>query len=94
MRNDNYYAYIMASISRVIYVGVTNDLERRVSEHKSGEGSVFTSRYRCRKLVWYERFGDVRQAIECEKRIKGWDRARKLALIEAENPHWMDRGEA
>ena len=80
----------MASISRVIYVGVTNDLERRVSEHKSGEGSVFTSRYHCKKLVWYEWFRDVRYAIQCEKRIKGWDRAKKLALIEAENLHWMD----
>ena len=86
----NYYVYIMASMSRVIYVGVTNNIERRTAEHKSGCVEGFTKQYHCTKLVWYEWFRDIRQAIECEKRIKGWTRAKKVALIEAMNPGWVD----
>ena len=86
----NYYVYIMASISRVLYIGVTNDLERRVSEHKSGTFEGFTRMYRCKRLVWYEMFRDIRQAIECEKRLKGWLREKKIALIEELNPNWAD----
>jgi putative endonuclease len=86
----NYYVYIMASISRVIYVGVTNNIERRCAEHKSGCIEGFTKTYHCTKLVWYEWFRDIRQAIACEKRIKGWARRKKVALIEAMNPRWCD----
>jgi putative endonuclease len=84
----------MSSLSRVLYVGVTNDLERRVSEHKSGATPRFTSRYRVNRLVWYDTFTDVNQAIEAEKRIKGWVRAKKVALIDSMNPGWKDLSEA
>ena len=78
----------MASPSRVLYTGVTNDLERRVAEHKAGVGGQFTRRYHVTRLVHCEAFSDVRDAIEREKRVKGWRRARKIELIETGNPDW------
>ena len=85
-----YYVYILANRSRTLYTGVTNDLEHRVRQHKSGVGSEFTKRYRITRLVYYESFTEVTQAIEWEKRIKGWVRAKKIALIQARNEHWSD----
>src|SRR5690242_2054848 len=85
-----YYVYIMGSISRVLYVGVTNDLRRRVGEHKTGEVDGFTKRYNVNRLVHFEATGDVRAALEREKELKGWRRSRKIALIEKENPGWRD----
>jgi putative endonuclease len=85
-----YHVYIMASASRVLYVGVTGDLLRRVLEHKQKRVPGFTSRYRATELVYFEPFGDVRVAIAREKQIKGWLRSRKIALIEAFNPRWQD----
>jgi putative endonuclease len=85
-----YYVYIMASVSGTLYTGVTNNLERRVQEHKSGRGSQFTAKYRIIKLVHYETLGDIRQAIEREKQIKKWRREKKVRLIEEENPGWRD----
>jgi putative endonuclease len=76
-----FYVYIMASFSRVLYVGVTNDLERRVAEHKQGVASNFTSRYGVTELVYAETCSDPRQAIEREKEIKGWRRSKKIALV-------------
>ena len=76
-----YYVYIMASRSRTLYTGVTNNLERRVVEHKRELVPGFTARYRIERLVYYEVFGDIRQAIQREKKIKGWLRAKKIALI-------------
>jgi putative endonuclease len=72
-----------------LYTGVTNDLLRRVTQHKRGE-SAFTSRYRIGKLVYYETTRDIRAAIEREKQIKGWTRAKKVALVTAANPAWKD----
>jgi putative endonuclease len=92
-KQHNYWTYIMASLSRVMYVGVTNDLERRVWEHKQKQGGVCTKRYNCTKLVWFEEFREIRDAIACEKRIKGLLRARKIALIEEKNQHWKDLSE-
>ena len=89
-RQHNYWTYIMASVSRVIYGGVTNDLERRVGEHKQKAVEGFTKKYNCMKLVWCEEFRAIRDAIACEKRIKGLLRAKKTALIEAKNPYWKD----
>ena len=86
----SYYAYIMASRSRVLYVGFTNDLVRRVVEHKRGLVPGFTSRYHVTRLVYFEQFADVRDAIAREKEIKGWARARKIRLIEARNATWED----
>jgi putative endonuclease len=80
----------MASASRVLYVGVTGDLVRRVREHKQRSVLGFTARYRVTEVVYFEAFGDARVAIAREKQIKGWLRARKIALVEALNPQWKD----
>ena len=85
-----YYVYIMSNWSRVLYVGVTNDLARRVFEHKTKALTGFTSRYNLKLLVYYEATEDVRSAIEREKQIKGWLRQKKISLIEAMNPDWRD----
>ena len=85
-----YYVYIMASRSRVLYTGVTNDLTRRVNEHKRGFNAGFTSRYRVTRFVYLEEFSDIRDAIAREKAIKGWKRWRKIGLVEARNPTWED----
>ena len=85
-----YYVYLMASRSRVLYTGVTNNLARRINEHKRGLIPGFTSRYRVTRLVYFEEFADVRVAIAREKEIKGWVRMRKLRLIEERNPTWAD----
>jgi putative endonuclease len=80
----------MARASRVLYVGVTGHLARRVWEHKQKRVPGFTARYRVTELVYFEAFGDIRAAIAREKQIKGWLRARKITLIEAFNPRWKD----
>ena len=85
-----YHVYIMASRSRVFYIGVTNDLARRVSEHKQSLIPGFTQKYRVTRLVYYQQFVDIRAAIAREKQLKGWVRARKRELIEARNPTWED----
>ena len=82
--------YIMASRSRVLYVGVTNDIVRRVDEHRRGLIPGFTRKYHITRLVYFERFTDIRAAIAREKEIKGWVRARKIRLIEERNPTWED----
>ena len=86
-----YYVYMLASQPNgTLYTGVTNDLVRRVSEHKHDFTPGFTSRYGVKHLVWSEPHDDIEQAILREKRIKRWRRKWKLALIEAENPRWRD----
>ena len=72
------------------YTGVTNDLARRVNEHKRGLNDGFTKRYRITRLVYVEEFADIREAIAREKEIKGWLRTRKIRLVEARNPTWED----
>ena len=88
----NYYVYILSNTNnRVIYTGVTNDLIRRVYEHKNHlDKTNFTSRYNVEKLVYYEETSSVRSAIEREKQIKSWSRAKKDKLIESNNPDWQD----
>ena len=81
-----YYVYMMANKMRTIYVGVTNSLERRVYEHKNKLLPGFTSRYDLTELVYYAETNDIREAIGREKQIKGWSRAKKVALIEELNP--------
>ena len=90
MRNRLFYVYLLASRSRVLYTGITNNLERRLREHRLGEREGFTKRYRVHRLVCFECYRDVRGAIAREKQIKGWRREKKVALIEAENPTWED----
>ncbi len=85
-----YYAYILASASRVLYTGVTSNLERRVLQHRRKLLAGFTARYNVNRLVYYEAFSDVRAAIAREKEVKGWVRKRKIALIESANRDWKD----
>jgi putative endonuclease len=80
----------MAGASGVIYIGVTNDIERRVFEHKNKSVPGFSARYNVQKLVYFEMFGDASAAIAREKQLKGWLRRRKVALIESVNPKWND----
>lgn len=84
------WVYIMASRSGVLYVGVTNNLMRRVYEHKKKLVSGFTRRYNVTRLVHFETSRDIRAAIGREKQIKGWVREKKRALISANNPKWED----
>lgn len=81
-----YYVYIMANRTRMLYTGDTNNLERRVYEHKNRIIPGFTSQYNITRLVYQEVFTDIRDAIAREKQIKGWLRAKKIALIETINP--------
>ncbi|MSU75302.1 MAG: GIY-YIG nuclease family protein [Candidatus Magasanikbacteria bacterium] len=86
----DFYVYIMASVSRVLYVGVTNDLIERVEQHKDGVYEGFSKRYKTNKLVYYEYYNDIKQAIHREKEIKAWRREKKIRLIESMNPTWKD----
>jgi putative endonuclease len=86
-----YFVYILASrIGGTLYIGVTNDLIRRVFEHKSKFVRGFTKRYDVVRLVYYEQYDDIEQAILREKRLKNWNRAWKVRLIEEKNPSWID----
>ena len=85
-----YYTYIMGSISRVLYVGMTSDLIARVAEHKSGRIAGFTSAYRVTRLLYFEEFANPLEAINRESQIKGWRREKKCDLIETRNPKWED----
>jgi putative endonuclease len=85
-----YFVYIMASFSRKTYVGITSNLERRVWQHKTGEFGGHTSKYRKHRLVYMEEYQWVNDAIAREKQLKGWDRQKKVALIELLNPDWDD----
>ena len=86
-----YYVYILTNANNtVIYIGVTNDLPRRLSEHKSGAIDSFTKRYRVHKLVYFEEYLNPNDAISREKQLKGWRRSKKNALVETTNPSWSD----
>src|SRR5688572_15534945 len=86
----SYFVYILASRSRTLYVGVTNDLGRRIAQHRSGVASAFTARYHVPRLVYCQSTRDVRPAIAWEQEIKRWTRRRKVELIESANPRWHD----
>ncbi len=86
----SYFVYIVASRSRTLYIGVTNDLLRRVEEHREGTAGSFTAKYRVHRLVYFERFQYVGNAISREKQLKGWLRSRKVALVSERNPTWED----
>src|SRR5215831_19192618 len=89
-RQHQYWVYIATNGSRTLYTGITNDLERRMCEHRNSLVPGFTSRYRIDRLVYFETTSDVWAAISREKQIKGWRRLKKVALIEAINPEWAD----
>ena len=90
MEKKGYVYFMTTSLNKVLYVGVTNSLKRRVTEHADGCGSVFTGRYSCNKLVYFESFPDIEQAIAREKQIKHFKREWKNKLVEAVNPDWLD----
>jgi putative endonuclease len=81
-----YYVYIVASRSLVLYIGVTNDLQRRIYEHKNKIFHGFTEKYDVNRLMYFETFGEIEQAIHREKQLKGWNRIKKLTLIKTTNP--------
>ncbi len=85
-----YYVYIMTNRKQTLYIGMTSDLERRVREHKGKVFRGFARRYDITRLVWFEEFYMAEQAIAAEKRLKGWLRSKKIALIEQHNPAWED----
>jgi len=85
-----YYVYILTNESKTLYTGVTNNLERRIYEHKHKLIEGFTKKYNFTKLIYYEMVEDVRSAITREKQIKGWLRSKKIRLIESMNPQWKD----
>jgi len=88
---NQYYLYILASIKNgTLYIGVTNNLLRRVLEHKNDSVDGFTKKYKVHKLVYYEEINDVKVAIQREKQIKKWERQWKINLIERNNPEWKD----
>ena len=91
MQKRQYYVYIMTNVrNTVLYTGITNDLHRRVLEHRSGKGGQFTSKYRITKLVYVEVFDDAYTAICREKQIKAGSRKKKIELINGMNPEWRD----
>lgn len=93
MQERCYYTYIIASRTHVLYIGVTGNIERRMAEHKSSASESFAATYKCNRLVWFERYAAPRAAIARETQLKGWRRAKKIGLIERENPTWIDLSE-
>ena len=92
MRPHSYHVYILTNAHHtVLYTGVTNDLRRRMEEHRSGRGGAFTRRYNAHTLVYAEPFPSINDAIAREKQIKSWSRRRKVDLVETHNPDWQDR---
>ena len=92
MPRNHYYVYIMSNTSRTLYTGVTNDIRRRVYEHKNKLLPSFTFCYNINQLVYFEETGDVHAALAREKEIKGWRRKKKTDLIALVNPKWLDFG--
>lgn len=91
MLRKHYYVYIVTNkMNEVFYIGVTNNLERRISEHKLGAFEGFTKKYNCKKLVFYEIFNDINCAIAREKKLKNWHRQWKIDLIQETNPNFED----
>ncbi len=89
-REHSYFIYILASRSRTLYVGVTNNLLFRIRQHRAGKADSFTARHRIHRLVYFERFDDIRLAIKREKYLKHFTRDEKIALIAKGNPTWVD----
>ena len=94
MKNYQYYVYIMASRKHgTLYIGVTNNLERRVYEHKNDLVEGYTEKYGVHSLVWFESTNDINVALLREKQLKKWNRAWKIRIIEENNPEWRDLSE-
>jgi len=93
MNPKKYWVYIVGSLTGTLYIGMTNNIDRRLAEHKSREFEGFALKYHCDRLVYYESFDDVRKAIDREKQLKGWIRTKKIALITSINPKRQDLAE-
>jgi putative endonuclease len=93
MHEGPYYAYIVASRSLTLYIGMTGGLRKRVFEHKRKLYEGFSATYNCNRLVWFETYVDPSNAIAREKQLKGWRREKKIALITKTNPTWIDLSE-
>ena len=93
MQEKTYFTYIVASRSQTLYIGATSNLLKRVFQHKQKTYPGFSATYNCNRLVWFERFATPEGAIAREKQLKGWIRAKKLALIKRANPTWNDLSE-
>jgi putative endonuclease len=89
-REYHFYVYILASRSRTLYIGFTNDIRLRIKQHREKRLGTHTAKYNMDRLVYYEHFAYVLNAIAREKELKDWNRAKKIALIELENPTWDD----
>lgn len=94
MGNSSYFIYIISSYSGVLYIGVTNNLQRRVYEHKNELVDGFSKKYKCKKLVYFEEYQDINLAIAREKQLKNWNRKKKEWLIKKLNPDFKDLSEA
>jgi putative endonuclease len=92
MTHQNYFVYMLTNTDRhtVLYIGITNDLERRASEHSLGWGSAFARKHNAHKLIYFEAHPDPQSAIAREKQLKNWSRTKKEALIAKQNPEWRD----
>ena len=92
---ENYYVYIVTTThNKMLYIGVTNDLRRRIKEHKSEEIDGFTKKYHIHKLVYFEKYSDPETAIEREKQLKKWTRNKKNDLVTLYNPRWEDQSDS
>src|SRR5262244_1530379 len=91
MRKHDYWVYILTNkYCTTMYIRITNEIVRRLYQHRYGEVDGFAKRYHLTRLVWLEHFRNVNDAIACEKKLKGWRRSRKIALVERMNPRWLD----
>jgi len=86
----SYYVYIMGSLSGTLYIGFIGNLHKRVFQHKFHQIEGFTNKYDVERLLHWASYDDVHKALAREKQLKGWSRAKKIALIESRNPHWLD----
>ena len=90
----HYYVYIVCSRTRALYCGITNCVARRTEEHRAAAIPGFTADYRCHRLVWFEHYQYVHNALDLKKQIKRWTRAKKIRLIDRDEPLWADLSEA
>jgi putative endonuclease len=91
---NKFFVYIISNSKRTLYTGITNDLIRRITEHKKGTGSKFSTKHKLNTLVYFEEGDNINEAIYREKQIKGWLRSKKISLIEEANPNWEDLSKA
>jgi putative endonuclease len=93
MRDYDFWVYIVTNRNHsVLYIGLTNSLSRRIWEHRQGTGANFPAAYQCKKLIYYEHYSNVHEAIARESQLKKWSRAKKIKLINRLNPSWLDLG--